>query len=62
MTPPSAKDYATAVVRALFGGAIPPKTVPPRRRALTAPEIASLVATAYDAGVLAQQRFDGGKP
>lgn len=51
MTPPSAKDYAAAVVMAIFGTALR------RRRCMLPHEVASLVSTAYDAGVLAQQRF-----
>lgn len=50
MTPPSANDYAAAVVATQFG----------RRRARRCYEPAdlrSLIALAYDAGVLAQQRF-----
>lgn len=57
MTPPSAKDYAAGIVRALFEGRISPAGNPLGRRALTGPEFASLIALAYDAGVLAQQRF-----
>lgn len=50
MTPPSAKEYAAAVVRAKFlNGRL--------RRALTPDEMAAIVSTAYDAGVLAQQRL-----
>lgn len=51
MTPPSAGKYAGHVVAALFGTALR------RRRCMLPHEVASLVSTAYDAGVLAQQRF-----
>lgn len=51
MTPPSAAKYAADVVAALFGTALR------RRRCMLPHEVAALVATAYDAGVLAQQRF-----
>jgi len=50
MTPPSAKDYAAAVVVAMFSGG-------QDRRSLTRTQADSLIRTAYDAGVLAQQRF-----
>lgn len=54
MIAPSAKDYAASVVRALYVGRR-------QRRAMLGHELASLIATAYDAGVLAQQRFGGAK-
>lgn len=55
MTPPSAKGYAAAVVAAKFlKGRL--------RRALTPEDMADLISTAYDAGVLAQQRFAERKP
>jgi hypothetical protein len=50
MTPPSAKAYAAQIVRALYVGRR-------QRRAMLAHELEALVSTAYDAGVLAQQRF-----
>jgi len=49
MTPPSAKAYAAQVVAAMFKGRR-------QRRAMLDWEVAALVSTAYDAGVLAQQR------
>lgn len=52
MTPPSAKAHAAKIVEAMFGA---PRKV--RRRCLDASEVGALVAGAYDAGVLAQQRF-----
>lgn len=52
MTPPSAKTYAAQMVKAMYAA---PRKV--RRRSLLAPEMESLIALAYDAGVLAQQRF-----
>ncbi len=55
MTPPSAKDYAAAVVKAKFVGRR-------QRLSLLDWEVAALVKTAYDAGVLAQQRFAERKP
>jgi hypothetical protein len=48
--PPSAKTYAAQVVAAMFTGRR-------QRRAMLDWEVAALVATAYDSGVLAQQRF-----
>ena len=53
--PPSAKDYAAAVVKAKFTGRR-------QRLSLLDWEVAALVKTAYDAGVLAQQRFAERKP
>jgi hypothetical protein len=50
MTPPSAKAYAAQIVAAKFVGRR-------QRLALLQHDVAALVATAYDAGVLAQQRF-----
>ena len=55
MTPPSAKDYAASVVAAKYVGRR-------QRLALLPHELAALVSTAYDAGVLAQQRFAERKP
>jgi len=55
MTPPSAKDYAAAVVSAQFGRRR-------SRRCYEPADLRSLIATAYDAGVLAQQRFAERKP
>ena len=51
MTPPSAKAYAAQIVAAMFGTALR------RRRCMLPHEVAALASTAYDAGVLAQQRF-----
>lgn len=48
--PPSAKDYAAQIVAAKFTGRR-------QRLSLLPHELASLIALAYDAGVLAQQRF-----
>lgn len=53
--PPSAKDYAAGIVAAKYVGRR-------QRLALLPHELAALVRTAYDAGVLAQQRFAGRKP
>lgn len=55
MTPPSAKAYAAQIVGGLYVGRR-------QRRALLSHELSSLLALAYDAGVLAQQRFAERKP
>ena len=55
--PPSAKDYAAAVVEAKFTRLASTLRGPLYRRALTRDELSALLQTAYDAGVLAQQRF-----
>jgi hypothetical protein len=55
VTPPSAKFYSAALVKVLFAGRR-------QRRSMLPHEVAALVSTAYDAGVLAQQRFaDSGR-
>ncbi len=62
MTPPSAKDYAAQMAAKLFVGRKGHGGAPINRRAFTQAEVAALVSTAYDAGVLAQQRFAERKP
>lgn len=55
MTPPSAKEYAAQIVAAKFVGRR-------QRLSLLPHELGALIALAYDAGVLAQQRFAERKP